>query len=75
MASGEFSGPWENFTWGAQITHRGRPELVILSIDAYALLRRGRKLALTRDDMASAARIAANRMDPEYAALDALMDD
>ena len=60
-----------------EVTYHGRPELVILSVEDYALLRQNRKLATTRDNMPAAKieRIANNRMDAEHASLDALMDD
>jgi prevent-host-death family protein len=60
-----------------EVTYHGRPELVVMSVEDYALLRTNRRLAFLRDDMpaASVARIAGNRMAPEHAALDALMDD
>jgi prevent-host-death family protein len=60
-----------------EVTYHGRPELVVLSVEDYALLRQNRKLALTRADMPTAKleRIANNRMDVEHAGLDDLMDD
>lgn len=60
-----------------EVTYHGRPELVVLSVEDYALLRQNRKLAFTRADMPAAKleRIANNRMDAERAGLDALMDD
>jgi prevent-host-death family protein len=60
-----------------EITYHGRPELVVLSIEDYALLRQNRKLAFTRTEMPAAKieRIANNRMDAEHAALDAMMDE
>jgi prevent-host-death family protein len=59
-----------------EVTYHGRPELVILSVEDYALLRQNRKLAYTRADMPATRmeRIAKNRMDAEHAGLDALMD-
>jgi prevent-host-death family protein len=59
-----------------EVTWHG-PELVVLSVEDYALLRQNRKLAFTRADMPAARleRIANNRMDAEHAGLDALMDD
>lgn len=60
-----------------EVTYHGRPELVILSVEAYARLRRRQKLAHTLDtlpgDVVHA--IAGNRMDAEHAHLNALMDD
>jgi PHD/YefM family antitoxin component YafN of YafNO toxin-antitoxin module len=60
-----------------EVTYHGRPELVVLSVEVYALLRQNRTLAMTRADMprAKIERIANNRMDIEHADLDALMDD
>jgi prevent-host-death family protein len=60
-----------------EVTYHGRPELVILSVEDYALLRQNRKLAFARTDMPGAKiqRIASNRMDAEHAGLDALMDE
>lgn len=59
-----------------EVTYRGRPELVVLSVEDYALLRQSRKLAMTLDDMPvrMIERIAGNRMDGEHAGLDRLMD-
>jgi prevent-host-death family protein len=59
-----------------EVTYHGRAELVILSVEDYALLRQNRKLAFTRADMprTKIERIANNRMDAEHADLDALMD-
>jgi prevent-host-death family protein len=60
-----------------EVTYHGRPELVVLSVEDYALLRQNRKLAMQRSDMpvAKIERIADNRMDAGHADLDALMDD
>jgi prevent-host-death family protein len=60
-----------------EVTYHGRPELVVLSVEDYALLRQNRKVAFTRADMPAAKleRIANNRMNAEHAGLDALMDD
>jgi prevent-host-death family protein len=60
-----------------EVTYHGRPELVVLSVEDYALLRQNRKLAMTRDEMPQAKieRIANNKIDVEHAGLDALMDD
>jgi prevent-host-death family protein len=59
-----------------EVTYHGRPELVVLSVEDYALLRENRKLVMATADMAPAklARIANNKMDAEHAALDTLMD-
>ncbi|WP_165943353.1 type II toxin-antitoxin system prevent-host-death family antitoxin [Roseicella aquatilis] len=60
-----------------EVTYHGRPELVVMSIEDYALLRTNRRPALLREDMprARVERIAGNRVSPEHAGLDALMDD
>ena len=60
-----------------EVTYHGRPELVVLSVEDYALLRQNRKLAMRRADMPidQIERIANNRMDAGHADLDALMDD
>lgn len=60
-----------------EVTYHGRPELVILSVEDYALLRRNRKVSYSLADMPTAMveRIARNRMDDAHADLDALMDD
>lgn len=60
-----------------EITYHGRAELVVLSVEDYAVLRQNRKLAFTREQMTESQmrRIASNRMDAEHTALDGLMDD
>ncbi len=60
-----------------EVAYHGRPELVVLSVEDYALLRQNRKLAFTRADMPreKIERIANNRMDEVQAGLDALMDE
>jgi prevent-host-death family protein len=60
-----------------EVTYHGRPELVILSVEDYALLRQNRKLAMALTHMPTAKieRIANNRMDVEHADLDGLMDE
>lgn len=60
-----------------EVAYRGRPKLVVLSAEDYALLRQNRKLAVTRADMPreKLERIANNRMDEEHAGLDALMNE
>ena len=60
-----------------EVTYHGRPELVVMSVEDYALLRQNRRIAYALPDMPSekVQRIANNRMDPEHAHLDALMDD
>jgi prevent-host-death family protein len=59
------------------VTYHGRPELVVISVEDYELLRRNRKLACRLEEMPveKIERIAANRMDEQHAHLDALMDD
>jgi len=60
-----------------EVTYHGRAELVVLSVEDYALLRQNRKLAFVRADLPipKVERIANNRMDAEHAGLDALMDE
>ncbi len=60
-----------------EVTYHGRPELIVLSVEDYALLRQNRKLAFTRSDMprTKIERIANNRMEEEHTGLDALMDE
>jgi len=60
-----------------EVTYHGRPELVVMSVEDYALLRQNRRLAFRSEDMPAEtlARIAGNRMAAEHADLDALMDD
>ncbi len=60
-----------------EVTYHGRPELIVMSVEDYALLRVNRKLAFHRDDMPRSRieRIASNRMSSQHADLDALMDD
>jgi prevent-host-death family protein len=60
-----------------EVTYHGRPQLVILSVEDYALLRQNRKLPTTRAHMPARKieRIANNTMGAEHADLDALMDD
>jgi prevent-host-death family protein len=59
-----------------QVTYHGRPELVVMSIEDYELLRQNRKLAYRVDEMPAEKmeRIAANQMDERHAHLNALMD-
>jgi prevent-host-death family protein len=59
------------------VTYHGRPELVVLSVEEYELLRSQRKIAYTSADMPREAveRIAGNRMDSRHDSLDALLDD
>lgn len=59
-----------------EITYHGRPELVVMSVEDYAILRSNRKLAQHLDEMAiqKRQRIAGNRMGAEHGDLNALMD-
>jgi prevent-host-death family protein len=60
-----------------EITYHGRPELIVMSVEDYELLRWNRKIVYRVDDMPieKVERIAANRMDERHAHLNALMDD
>jgi prevent-host-death family protein len=60
-----------------QVTYHGRPELVVLSVEDYELLRQNRKAVYRIEDMPieRIERIAANKMDERHAHLNALMDD
>jgi prevent-host-death family protein len=60
-----------------EITYHGRPELVVMSVEDYALLRTNRRLSMLQEDMprSKIERIASNRMSPEHDDLNALMDD
>jgi prevent-host-death family protein len=60
-----------------QVTYHGRPELVVLSVEDYELLRQNRKIAYTIGDMPieKLERIAASKMDERHDPLNALMDD
>ena len=60
-----------------QVTYHGRPELVVLSVEDYALLRNNRRLAFLREDMPQSklAWIAGNAMPPGHGSLDAPMDE
>jgi prevent-host-death family protein len=60
-----------------QVTYHGRPELVVMSVEDYELLRQNRKLAYRMEQMPieTIERIAANKMDARHAHLNALMDD
>jgi prevent-host-death family protein len=60
-----------------EITYHGRPELVVMSVEDYALLRTNRRLPMLQEDMprSKIERIAGNRMSPEHDDLNALMDD
>jgi prevent-host-death family protein len=60
-----------------QVTYHGRPELVVLSIEDYELLRKKRKAVYRIEDMPveKIGRIARNKMDKRHAALNALLKD
>jgi prevent-host-death family protein len=60
-----------------QVTYHGRPELVILSVEDYALLRQNRKAVYRIEDMPveQIERIAKSKMDKRHAHLNALLDD
>jgi hypothetical protein len=58
-----------------KITYHGRPELFVMSVEGYALLRQNRKTVYRIDDMPieKIERIAANRMDERHAHLNSLL--
>jgi PHD/YefM family antitoxin component YafN of YafNO toxin-antitoxin module len=60
-----------------QVTYDGQPDLVVLSVADYELLRTNRRLVLERGEMPAEMleRIAGTRMADRHAALDDLMDD
>ncbi len=60
-----------------QVTYHGRPELVVMSVEDYELLRQNRKTAYRVEEMPveKIERIAAKKMDERHAHLNALMDD
>ena len=60
-----------------EVVYDGRAELVLISIEDYALLRENRKLAYLSSDMplAKLDRIANAAMDAEHGTLDALMEE
>jgi prevent-host-death family protein len=60
-----------------EVTYHGRPELVVMSVEDYELLRQNRKFACRIEDMPpeKIERIAANKMDESHDALNACMDD
>jgi prevent-host-death family protein len=60
-----------------QVTYHGRPELVVLSIEDYELLRQSRKYAYRIENLPieEIERIAANKMEERHAHLNALTDD
>ena len=60
-----------------QVTYHGRPELVVMSVEDYELLRQNRKVAYRVEDMPleNIKRIAANKMNQRHAHLNDLLDD
>ena len=60
-----------------EVTYHGRPELVVLSVEDYALLRDNRRLAFRCEDLprSKLERIAGHQVSAEHASLDVLMDD
>ena len=60
-----------------EVTYHGRPELIVMSVEHYEILRQHRKTVYRIDDMPieKIERIAANRMDECHARLDPLIDD
>ena len=60
-----------------EVTYDGRPELIVMSVEHYEVLRQHRKMVYRIDHMPieKIERIAANRMDERHARLDPLMDD
>ncbi|HYF09034.1 MAG TPA: type II toxin-antitoxin system prevent-host-death family antitoxin [Acetobacteraceae bacterium] len=60
-----------------EVTYHGRPELVVMSVEDYALLRTNRRIPLHGDAMPEEKlrRLAGNRMSAEHGALDALMEE
>jgi len=60
-----------------EVTYHGRPELVVMSVEDYELLRQNRRAVYTIDDMPveKIERIAANKMDERHSHLNELMDD
>jgi prevent-host-death family protein len=58
-----------------EITYHGRPEMIVMSVEDYALLRQNRKTVYRIDDMPieKIERIAANRMDERHAHLNSLL--
>lgn len=58
------------------VTYHGRPELVVLSIEEYELLRSRRKVAYSGDmPPQTVERVAANRMDSRHDHLNDLLDE
>ncbi len=60
-----------------EVTYHGRPDLIVLSVEDYELLRQNRKIALLSKDLPieKLERFAGNRMDSEHDDLDSLMND
>jgi prevent-host-death family protein len=60
-----------------EVTYHGRPELVVMSVEDYEILRQRRKVAMHISEMPpeKIARIASARMDPRHDHLNALMDE
>ena len=60
-----------------QVTYHGRPELVVLSVEDYQMLRKKRIAVYRIEDMPveKIERIARNKMDKRHASLNALLDD
>ncbi|MHB8528775.1 MAG: type II toxin-antitoxin system prevent-host-death family antitoxin [Caulobacteraceae bacterium] len=60
-----------------EVTYHGRPELVVLSVEDYALLRQNRKIAYALAEMPPDLIEVISRatMGPEHADLDGLMDE
>ncbi len=60
-----------------EVTYHGRPELVVMSVEDYELLRQSRKTVYRLDEIPieKIERIASNRVDERHAHLNALMDD
>jgi prevent-host-death family protein len=60
-----------------EVTYHGRPELMVMSVEDYEVLRQNRKLAWRIEEMPTEEirRIAGNRMDERHSHLNALLDD
>jgi prevent-host-death family protein len=60
-----------------EVSYQGRPELIVMSIEDYELLRKNRKLAYRVEDMPleKVKRIVGNEMDERHADLNDLMDE
>jgi PHD/YefM family antitoxin component YafN of YafNO toxin-antitoxin module len=59
-----------------EVRYHGRPELIVMSVEDYELLRQNRKTVYGIDDMPieKVEGIAANRMDERHAHLNVLLD-